>query len=173
MAFCFVFQVREIVASLVSGVFVLAVLSTALVSCCELRVSCTQDMPISFFWRALKDHNPPSEGCTARSLFCRDILSGSSHGIPTLQGVLGPSACAFCMTSKLQQKQLSRKERSRFQLHMLGQRAPFCRRARYLWHFGELRMLHNSFIIASKKAGMDGRSLGLDLTPWLHGTMPL
>lgn len=48
MAFCFVFQVREIVASLVSGVFVLAVLSTALVSCCELRVSCTQDMQIQY-----------------------------------------------------------------------------------------------------------------------------
>ena len=125
---CCVFRVRNIVSWLVCGLFVLAVLSTALVSWCELRVSCTQDMQISFFWRALKDHNPSSEGYTARSLFCRDILSGSSHGIPTLQGVLGPgpSACAFCMTWKLQQKKLPRKERSRFQLHMLRQQAFFC-----------------------------------------------
>ena len=51
-----------------------------------------------FVRRALKDHNPSSERYTARSFCCRDILSGASHGIPTLQGVLGPSACAFCMT---------------------------------------------------------------------------
>ena len=134
-----------------------------------------------FVWRALKDHNPSSERYTARSFCCRDILSGASHGIPTLQGVLGPSACAFCMTWKLQQEQLSRKERSRFQLHMLRAQAAgvllpgcrlgisgliscgFCfvvplRKTRCPWHFGEVRGVGNQDRNGMTWTGLDSQA---------------